>query len=59
MSQKGNNIFWYVVVTAYAMAIALSFLRIYVFHDYPIFYSEEDIPDMAGDVINAINFLDL
>lgn len=51
--------FWYVVATAYAMTITLSFLRIYVYQDYPIFYTEQEIPDMAGDVINALNFIKL
>lgn len=47
------------MVIGYALAVVLSFLKIYVYHAYPIYYSEDDMPDMAGEIIDAANFLHL
>ncbi len=37
--------FWFLVWVIYALSIALSFERIYISQDFPVFYAEEEIPD--------------
>lgn len=55
MPQKRNNIFWVLVLSAYALTVFLSFLRIYVYKDYPIFYTEEEMPSIEETVVNTFN----
>lgn len=42
--QKGNSYFVPVIAAFYVAAILLSYVRIYVLHAYPTFYSEDDMP---------------
>lgn len=49
---KKNNFFWIVVIALYTASIAFSYTRIYINQDYPIFYSEEEIPD-AFDILKS------
>lgn len=45
LDTRGENRFLFLVfVVIYFISIALSFARIYIFEDYPIYYSEEEIP---------------
>lgn len=54
MELKQNKIFLIVVSLCYVLAISLSFARIYVFHAYPIFYTEEDIPSLFSEIIDVL-----
>ncbi len=54
MSEKQNSIFLFIVAFCYALAIVLSFMKIYVFRAYPIYYDAEEIPDFAGEIQTAI-----
>lgn len=42
---KGGQFFWVVCFVAYAISVSLSYHRIYIAHDYPIYYTEDEIPD--------------
>lgn len=53
MNEQKNNLFLIVVGTCYTLAIALSFARIYFFHAYPTFLSEDDMPG-AWEALNDI-----
>jgi len=44
MSIRKNDFFLPVVIACYVIAITLSFMRIYVFHAYPTFVTEDDMP---------------
>ena len=48
--------FWFVVLVMYTFSIALSFERIYVSQDFPIFYTEEEIPDPLSPIKDLLNF---
>lgn len=58
-SRKGNRFFWGVALASYALVVAAIFARIYIYHDYPIFYTEDEIPDMAGEIWAAVTGLGL
>lgn len=59
MPERKDSLFWAIATTCYALVVVLSAIRIYVHHSYPIFYTEEEIPDMAGELLQAVNFLNL
>lgn len=37
-------------IGVYVISIGLSFYRVYIRADYPIFYSEEEMPDTKGQL---------
>jgi hypothetical protein len=46
-----HNSFWVILfIGAYVISIWLSFYRVYIREDYPIFYSEEEMPDTEGQL---------
>jgi hypothetical protein len=51
-----NYIFWSLVCLFYIISLSLSYQRIYLAQDYPIFYTEEEIPDVLEPVNELINF---
>ena len=57
--RKGHKFFWAVALFCYALVVVATYMRIYVYHNYPIFYTEEEIPDMAGELWNAVSELGL
>lgn len=48
--------FWFFVWVMYALSIALSFERVYISQDFPVFYTEEEIPDPLSPVSAFISF---
>lgn len=50
MAVNQTNVFWVVVILLYAVAITLSYLRIYVWEAYPTFYTEEEMPDTSSEI---------
>lgn len=40
----------------YFLSLAASFTKIYIFHAYPIYLTEESIPSISEQIKNAINF---
>ncbi len=56
MSTRQNKIFISIVIGLYLASIVLSFLKIYVYQAYPIYYSEDEIPGFNEQIQNAINF---
>ncbi len=57
--QKGNKLFWGVAITCYALVVLATYFRMYVYHAYPIYYTEDEIPDAAGEIWTAISELGL
>ena len=57
MATRNVKIFYLVVAVCYATTIVLSYLRIYVFHAYPVYYSEDDMPALTSELLNFPNFL--
>lgn len=57
--KSGNRFFWIVALLAYAIVVIAVYARIYTYHAYPIFYTEEEIPDMAGELWGAVTELGL
>lgn len=53
--KQNSDIFFKVVMGCYFLSLLLSFLRIYVFHDYPVYYNADDIPDFEGEIQTAIS----
>ncbi len=54
MSERNKErIFLKLIIGCYFVAIVLSFMRIYVFHAYPVYSSEDDMPG-AWDTITDI-----
>lgn len=47
-SEKEKRHLFLVFVGVYLVSIAFSYVRIYVYEDYPIYYSSEEIPDLSG-----------
>ncbi len=45
------NLFWTVAVIGYLLSIFFSYYRIYIQENYPVFYSEEEIPDVFDSLI--------
>ncbi len=46
-----HNFFWIMLfIGVYVISIGLSFYRVYIRADYPIFYSEEEMPDTKGQL---------
>ncbi len=50
---KKNSFFWILVAALYIASIGFSYIKIYVHQDYPIFYTEEDLPD-AFDILRPL-----
>lgn len=59
MLKRIDKFFWVIVGASYIAVIALCAIRIYVHQDYPIFYTEEEIPDVAGEIFQSLNVFDL
>lgn len=59
MEKSTSNVFWYLVIACYAVSVFLSYARIYVFHAYPIYYSEEDMPSLLGEFFDIPKILNL
>jgi hypothetical protein len=53
MKLSGEKSLWTIVLISYAVVITLSFLRIYVYEAFPIYYQEEDIPDIKGVLLHT------
>lgn len=49
LKDRKAAIFWTIMVFLYALSIYLSYNRIYVRADYPIFYTEDELPDPLED----------
>jgi hypothetical protein len=47
---RGNFLFWTFMVLLYVLSIGLSYRRVYITENYPIFYSEEELPDPLDDL---------
>ncbi|MEK7176741.1 MAG: hypothetical protein AAB719_00365 [Patescibacteria group bacterium] len=47
--------FWFLVWVLYALSISLSFERIYISQNFPIFYTEEEIPDPLAPIKDFFN----
>lgn len=45
---NGNRLLFFVFSGIYCVSIIFSFIRVYVYKDYPIYYSQEDIPSLSG-----------
>lgn len=57
MDARKNRIFWTVAAISYLLAVSLSFARIYVYHAYPTFYTEDDKPVLFEELFLIPNFL--
>lgn len=57
MSAKQNKIFLYVVTFSYILTVALTYVRVYVYHAYPTYSSAEEIPALTSELFNVTNFL--
>lgn len=58
MSEKRVDLVVAVILFCYFISVALSFSRVYVFHAYPIYYTEDEIPslsEMINDVPSLLN----
>ena len=53
MSVESKSLLLKVVIGCYVVAVVLSFMRVYIFHAYPIYYSEDDMPG-AWDTLTDI-----
>lgn len=53
---KQDKIFFSVAISLYVISIILSFVKIYVFQAYPVYYTEDEIPGISRQIENAINF---
>jgi hypothetical protein len=47
---KEHLVFGFFMAILYAVSIWFSYQRIYVHEDYPIFYSEEELPDPLDSI---------
>jgi hypothetical protein len=58
MKAKKSNLFVSLLIVCYAISLIFSYLRIYVFHAYPIYYTEEEMPgplDLLSDIPSLWN----
>jgi hypothetical protein len=54
-----NKLFWSVTIGLYVLSIFFSFLRIYIARDFPIFYTESEIPDPLTNFVDTIKNYEL
>ncbi|MBX4199255.1 hypothetical protein KW800_03245 [Candidatus Parcubacteria bacterium] len=54
-AKKSSSSFWIVVATLYFASIALSYHRVYIRHDYPVFTNEDQIPDVLLPVYKLLH----
>ena len=55
VKDKKVALFWIVMACMYIVSITLSYDRIYVRHEYPVFTDEEEIPDPLAPYLNFFN----
>ncbi len=46
METRKSNVLVVLLIACYVISVTLSFARIYVFHAYPIYYSEDEMPGL-------------
>ena len=51
---KSRKFFITVLLLLYLGAIALTYTRVYVLHAYPVYYSEDEMPDMYAQIRTII-----
>jgi len=54
-SSLAKLLFWTTVLAMYMVSVALSYQRIYINHDYPIYNNEEEMPDIFEPLKNLLN----
>lgn len=50
-----KHLFWTTVLAMYVVSVALSYQRVYINQDYPIFYTEEEMPDIFEPLTNMLS----
>ncbi len=54
MSKPRRDVFVLLVLSAYILAIGVTFVRVYVYHAYPIYSSQEEMPNIAEQLRTLI-----
>jgi hypothetical protein len=55
MESKTRKYFLILIAVLYILAFSLTYIRVYVLHAYPVYYSEEEMPDMISQ-FRTVNF---
>lgn len=52
---KRNFLFWLLMLCFYFISIWFSYDRVYIKHNYPIFYTEDEVPDPLAPINRILN----